>query len=73
MNREQIRQRALATAAALGRFAGSWATSDNVSLLAGIVCITRGAELFSVRAAWLTCGSLILSLTLLHLIFGGRR
>lgn len=73
MNREQIRRQARAAGAALAQFARSWANSDNISILAGIACVTKGASLFSERAAWLACGSLILGFTLLHLIFGGRR
>jgi hypothetical protein len=59
--------------AAMQRFAITWLSPDNLSLASGVALITKGASLFSERAGYLTCGSLILGLTVLHLIFGRGR
>jgi hypothetical protein len=59
--------------AAVQRFAMAWLSPDNLSLFAGVTLLTKGASLFSERAGYLTCGSLVLGLTVLHLIYGGRR
>jgi hypothetical protein len=58
------------TPSILMRFVHTFLSMDNVLILLGLALITRGAALWSERAAWLTCGCLVLGLTLLHLIVG---
>jgi hypothetical protein len=50
-----------------------WLTVDNVSLLLGIGLLTVGASLWSARAALLTSGSLVTSITLLRFVLEGKR
>lgn len=39
---------------------------DNVVLLVGVGCATAGACLFSARAGFITCGALLIGLTIVQ-------
>lgn len=43
-----------------------WLTVDNVTESLGIALLTAGASMFSTRAGFLTCGSLLIGLTILQ-------
>jgi hypothetical protein len=56
----------------LRRFAVRWMSIDNASLALGLGLITAGAAGWSTRAALVTCGSLVLGVTLLRILLDGR-
>lgn len=41
---------------------------DNLVLLAGVACATAGAAMFSARAGLITCGSLLVGLTIVQTV-----
>lgn len=45
-------------------FLAKW--GDNLVLLAGVACLTSGASMFSARAGLITCGSLLIVLTIVQ-------
>jgi hypothetical protein len=55
------------TRSTLRAFAADWLSIDNVSLAAGVGLLTAGAACWSPRAALVTCGALLIGLTLARL------
>jgi hypothetical protein len=53
--------------------ASRWLSVDNVCLLVGIALITLGASQWSARVGLVTCGALVLGVTLLRVLLDGRR
>lgn len=49
---------------ALPTFVADWLSIDNVTLAMGVGLVTAGAACWSARAALVTCGVLLLALTL---------
>jgi hypothetical protein len=59
--------------AGVARFAQEWISGDNFGLLLGVALLTRGASHWGKYVGDLTCGSLVLGLTMMHLLCGRRR
>lgn len=65
-------QNSLPAKAIFRRLAWTYLSTDNVSMVISLALITRGAAHWGEGVAYLTCGALVLGLTLLHLILGRR-
>lgn len=67
------KQLGVAASSAAQLFASRWISADNIGLLAGVWLLTKGASHWGEYVGHLTCGTLILSLTILHLVSGRAR
>lgn len=67
-----LSQLGMATILAFKFFVPRWITADNAGLAAGVWLLTKGASHWGDYVGHLTCGGLILALTVLHLIAGRR-
>lgn len=68
-----LKQLGVAAFSAVQLFASRWISADNMGLLAGVWLLTKGASHWGEYVGHLTCGTLILSLTILHLVSGRAR
>ena len=71
--RRRSSQLGAATVLAFKAFAFRWVSADNIGLLVGVWLLTKGASHWGDYVGYLTCGTLILSLTILHMVAGRAR